>query len=271
MPIATLSCNRRMDYFAKDIESDPAMPYLKFVTEFNSSNQIKKQITMNTIKSFGILALFACAVTTSHAAVIYNQVFTGSNTTLAGTTSTVGGGTWTGANLINLNGNTTATAGAVSLAFTPQSGFIYDLTATINVTAANSSWLGLAFNSNNTTYGWFSQNPAALRNAGWQIWPQSQNFSQTSDNILLRLDTTAAQWTTSQFQGGIQIGTTFTYAPAANPTIAFVSLVSEGLAVGSVSAFELTAIPEPSTSVLLGLGAASVLFGLRRRKLAHSL
>lgn len=225
---------------------------------------------MSASKSFGILALFACAVTTSHAAVIYNQVFTGGNTTLAGTTPTVGVGTWTGDNLINLNGNTTGTSGAVSLAFTPQSGFIYDLTATINVTAANGSWLGLAFNSNNTTYGWFSQNPAALRNAGWQIWPQSQNYTQTSNNILLRLDTTAAQWTTSQFQGGIQIGSTFTYA-LANPPIAFVSLVSEGLAVGSVSAFELTAIPEPSTSVLLGLGAACVLFGLRRRKLAHSL
>jgi len=229
---------------------------------------------MSASKSFGILALFACAVTTSHAAVIYNQVFTGGNTTLAGTTSTVGGGVWTGANLINLDGNTNnPTSGAVSLAFTPQSGFIYDLTATINVTAANGSWLGLAFNPVNTTYGWLDaipRSPAALRTSGWQIWPQGLNDLQTSNNIRVRLDTTAAQWTTSQFQGGIQIGSTFTYAPAANPTIAFVSLVSEGLAVGSVSAFELTGVPEPSTSVLLGLGAACVLFGLRRRKLAHS-
>jgi hypothetical protein len=190
----------------------------------------------------------AFKLTATAASVIYSQTFSGGATPIVGTTSTTGGGTWAGNDVINLDGNSTAQFGSISLPFTPQSGFIYDLTATINVTAANSSWLGVAFLQNNSAYGWFppANTPAALRTGDWQIWPQGVNAEVlTSNEVLVRLDTTGAQWKTAMYQGGVQIGSTFTYTT--NPTINFVGFVAEGPAVGSVSAFKLTAVSNSPT------------------------
>ena len=171
---------------------------------------------------------------------IYNQTFNGGTGALVGTTSTTGGGNWAGSNIINLNGNSTEGDGAISLPFTPQSGYIYDLTATINVTAPNGSWIGVGFLPDNSLYGWSPNNPIALRTNGWQIWPQAVNASLLSNEVLVRLDTTGAQWTTSMYQGGTQIGSTHTYTTG-NPTINWVGFVSAGTAVGSVSSFKLRA------------------------------
>ena len=231
-----------------------------------------KNSTINAIGKkpalFGILALTATlSCGNAFAAVIYSQTFTGGAVTLAGTTTTTGGGTWTGAgaNIINLDGNTTAGAGgAVSLAFTPQNGFVYDLTATINVTAANGSWLGVGFLENNDAYGFLGspKTPTALRTGGWQTWAgPGANYTQTSNDVLIRLDTTASQWTATFFQGGDLMGDTYTYTT--NPTITRVGFVSEGTAVGSVSAFQLTAVPEPTAALLGTLGMLAL---LRRRR-----
>ncbi len=213
---------------------------------------------------FGILAITATlSCGNAFAAVIYSQTFTGDNSPLVGTTSTTGGGTWVGAGFVGLNGNTVG-GGADSMAFTPQSGFVYDVTATINVTAANGSWVGVGFLETNTTYGFFGSQttPAALRTTDWQIWPQAFNAnSLTSNEVLVRLDTTGVQWKTAMYQGGIQIGSTFTYTT--NPTINWVGFVSEGTAVGNISAFQLTAVPEPTTALL---GALGMLALLRRRR-----
>ena len=179
--------------------------------------------------------------TLSYATVIYQQNFTGGNTPIVGTTSTTGGGTWAGANLINLDGNSTAGDGAISLPFTPQSGFVYELTATINVTGANGTWLGVGFLETNSLYGFFGAKttPTALRTADWQIWPQAFNANVlTSNEVLVRLDTTEALWKTAMYQGGDQIGSTYTYMDG-NPTINYVGFVSTGDAVRNVSAFQL--------------------------------
>ena len=228
-----------------------------------------KNLTIKAMRKkpawFGILALTATlSCGNAFAAVIYSQTFTGGTGALAGTTSTTGGGTWTGANIINLNGNTTGVDGAVSLAFTPQNGFVYDLTATINVTAANGSWLGVGFLENNDAYGFLGspKTPTALRTGGWQTWAgPGANYTQTSNDVLIRLDTTASQWTATFFQGGVQMDSTFTYTT--NPTITRVGFVSEGPAVGSVSAFQLTAVPEPTAALLGTLGMRAL---LRRRR-----
>jgi len=230
-----------------------------------------KNLTIKAMRKkpalFGILAITATlSCGNAFAAVIYSQTFTGGAVTLAGTTSTTGSGTWTGANIINLNGNSTGVDGAVSLTFTPQSGFIYDLTATINVTAANGSWVGVGFLETNATYGFFGSptTPTALRTSGWQTWAgPGANYTQTSNDVLVRLDTTASQWTAAFFQGGVQMGSTFTYTT--NPTINWVGFVSEGPAVGSVSAFQLTAtaVPEPTAALLGTLGMLAL---LRRRR-----
>jgi hypothetical protein len=172
---------------------------------------------------------------------IYSQTFAASPP-IVGTTSTTGGGTWAGSNIIDLNGNTTGVDGAVSLPFTPQSGFVYELTATIDVTAANGSWVGVGFLESNNAYGFFGAptTPTALRTSGWQTFAgPGANYTQTSNEVLIRLDTTGAQWTVAMFQGGVQMGDTYTYTT--NPTINHVGFVSEGTAVGSVSAINLTA------------------------------
>jgi hypothetical protein len=229
-----------------------------------------KNLTIKAMRKkpawFGILALTATlSCGNAFAAVIYSQTFTGGTGALAGTTSTTGGGTWAGTNIINLNGITTGADGAVSLAFTPQSGFVYDITATINVTAANDSWLGVGFLENNDAYGFLGspKTPTALRTGGWQTWAgPGANYTQTSNDVLIRLDTTASQWTASMYQGGTQMGSTYTYT-SGNPTINYVGFVTEGTAVGSVSAFQLTAVPEPTAALLGTLGMLAL---LRRRR-----
>jgi hypothetical protein len=191
--------------------------------------------------SAGILAMTAVLLGGNAIAEdIYSQTFAASPP-IVGTTSTTGGGTWVGDNIIDLNGNSTGVGGAISLPFSPQSGFVYDLTATINVTTVNASWLGVGFLQDNSAYGWFppANTPAALRTIGWQTWTgPGDNYPQTSNEVLIRLDTTGALWTVAMYQGGVQMGSTFTYAT--NPTINHVGFVSEGTAVGSVSAFNLT-------------------------------
>jgi hypothetical protein len=208
------------------------------------------------------------------ATTIYSQTFTGGAGTLAGTTSTTGGGTWTGGNILDQNGLAVPTVGvngAVSLPFTPSSGFVYDLTATINVTAAD-NWLGVGFLQDNAVYGFFGTQttPTALRTpADWQLWPPGASFGLASNDVLVRLDTTGAQWTTSYYQGGTQMGSTYTYPT--NPTINYVGFVMEGAVTGvtgNVSAFQLTAtaVPEPSTYALLVAGGVGSLLMFRRRR-----
>jgi MYXO-CTERM domain-containing protein len=64
------------------------------------------------------------------------------------------------------------------------------------------------------------------------------------------------------YQGGDQIGSTYTYMDG-NPTINYVGFVSTGDAVRNVSAFQLTAVPEPTAALLGTLGMLAL---LRRRR-----
>jgi hypothetical protein len=224
-----------------------------------------KNLTIKAMRNkpawFGILAITATlSCGNAFAAVIYSQTFTGGTGALAGTTSTTGSGTWTGDNIINRDGALVGGWGAVSLAFTPSSGLVYELTATIP-SQYWGSWIGVGFLPDNSLYGWSPSNPVALRTAGWQIWPQAVNASAlTSNDVLIRLDTTGAQWKTAMYQGGVQIGSTFTYTT--NPTITRVGFVSDGSG-GQVSAFQLTAVPEPTAALLGTLGMLAL---LRRRR-----
>ena len=197
------------------------------------------------------------------AVTIYSQTFTGGTDALVSTTSTTGGGTWAGDNIINLNGLLEGGWGAASLAFTPTSGLVYELTANISDQYWG-SWIGVGFLPDNSLYGWSPNNPVALRTTtGWGTSPQAGSASLLSNDVLVRLDTTGANWTTSIYQGGTQIGTTFTYTT--NPTINRVGFVSDGSG-GNVSAFQLTSIPEPSAYSLVIGGVMSLLLIRRWRK-----
>jgi hypothetical protein len=79
------------------------------------------------------------------------------------------------------------------------------------------------------------------------------------------LDTRAAQWTVSWLINGSQVGSTFTYGT--NPTIGLLSWGTNKLA-GSARNFSLTAIPEPGSFVLLGLGMVVCALSARFRKRA---
>jgi hypothetical protein len=208
---------------------------MKSITQITKT---QKAGTMNKLAKYlnaavlGVLILIE-GTSKASAAVIYSQTFNGGPGGLVTTTPTTGAGTWTGDNIISRNGELAGGWGALSLAFTPTNNFVYELTATI-APLDSGSWIGAGFLPDNSLYGWLPNNPTALRTADWQIWPQAFNADVLiSDTVLVRLDTTAAQWTAAMFQGGTQIGSTFTYAT--NPTITRVGFVSEG-SVGSVSA-----------------------------------
>lgn len=198
------------------------------------------------------------------AAVIYSQTFTGGTGALVGTTVTTGDGTWAGNGILNRNGLLEGGWGQDSLAFTPTSGFVYELTATIS-SQYWGSWIGVGFLPDNSLYGWSPNNPMALRTAtGWQVYPQAVNASSLiSNNVTIILDTTLANWTTSIYQAGTQIGSTYTYT-GTNPTITRVGFVSDGSG-GQVDAFQLTAVPEPSTYAMV-LGGLLNLSLIRRRR-----
>jgi hypothetical protein len=197
------------------------------------------------------------------AVTIYSQTFTGGTGALVSTTSTTGGGTWAGDNIINRNGLLEGGWGAASLAFTPTSGLVYELTANISDQYWG-SWIGVGFLPDNSLYGWSPNNPVATRTAtGWGISPQGGSGSAlTSNTVTIQLDTTLANWTTSIYQGGTQIGSTYTYTT--NPTITRVGFVSDGSG-GQVNAFQLTAVPEPSTYAMV-LGGLLNLSLIRRRR-----
>jgi hypothetical protein len=251
----------------------------------------------------GIVGTSCCSQ--GNAQIIYSNAFNGGAVTINGTAPTLasafaGGSSsahWnsvtgthdTSASLAN--GTVDNSQNTVLLPFSPQSGYIYNLIASVTFSSNPGSWVSLGFagvNSVNQTsarfsdtsvngYDWLIANPTSANEqffAGPRGTPTAGIGSANLANGLgtytldVELDTTETQWEIASFINGIQLGTNFTFS--ANPTIVAVGYGQNTLTGGSGvqwNSLELAAnMPEPSTLALMGLGLAGVYAFRRQRK-----
>jgi len=241
-----------------------------------------------TFKLLSVLTLGTALAFTSvaSAAVIYQDdfnrigVLNGSEPTI-----TTEGNLWN-----SFNWTTDGSAATVSAAgwmailpFTPATGNVYTLSASMNPTtpADSSDWFVLGFTSRNATDNWFTSTQssasvaARVSNAEFQDFyfngPGANRFGTLGSYAAgahlysITLDTTAlnsADWTVSYSVDGTQV-----IAPTAlgyNQVIEYVGFASGPAIGGTIDNFSLTVVPEPSTYALV-LGGIATLLLIRRR------
>lgn len=143
---------------------------------------------------------------------------------------------------LDANGAVGLGQNSVLLPFTPESGYVYTLTASVTVPAMSpGKWITLGFAAHdpaNSTTPRF--NDSAVNGNPWtyltegsggdfffpligtsignaQLMPAPGTYT-----VQLKLDTTGADWTASEFIDGTQIGTNYVYATT--PTITAVGV-----------------------------------------------
>jgi hypothetical protein len=188
---------------------------------------------------------------------------------------------------------TYTSAAANSVAFTPVAGFVYGVSASIDISpftwAANDqtgNFTTLSFNGSPTTYGngqsWYSYGGANVDRFVNSLGGGGNQFiGGTTGPIYtgFSLDTTAPTWTVNYFYGGTGFdansvyqgasayGTVTGITPFAITQINFSydpSSATGGEANAVVSNFVVTAVPEPSAYALMGLGGIALLLNRRR-------
>lgn len=253
----------------------------------NTMTTIRQLLT--TAALVGFTAIPASAVT-----VLYSDDFSGAAANnLHATTpdTTIGTNTWIAHTNWKADGSIAGGVLAVAandqsafLAFTPTTGLIYTLTATLAkpTGTGNGMWAGIGFTNDTlgTAAGNNSQSFFAGTNAAspWMLYrtnvneiaafggPLTANGSGNlspytgAQTLTIVLDTTGLAWEAEWFVGATSIHT-FTYET--NPTISYIGLGRENDAGADFSSISLTVIPEPSTALLGGLGMLAL---LRRRR-----
>jgi hypothetical protein len=259
---------------------------------------------------FAATLMMSFSLESAGAQTIYSQDFTiGSGITLHGSTPTLAnsfaggssGATWnvlsnSATAFINKDGSIGGNQNTALLAFTPQSGNVYTLSATLNFTAAPGSWLALGFATRNPAQNagsakltdnsatgpggvaWMIANDATGNNEQFFAGPgavpgagignaQALMSGPGTFTLTLDLDTRGSQWSISSFIDGVQLGTNFVYT--SNPTITAVGIGENTLGTPGNAKFDtfdlsVTTVPEPSPLALTGVGAAMLM--LVRRK-----
>lgn len=169
------------------------------------------------VASFGMVqaAVIASLVVSANAAIIYSNDFTSgsSSATLNGTTTTVGDGTW----IARPNGATKADGSMVNgdvacafLAFEPEAGKVYTLTATVDQPVKRVSTeggLALAFTTSaTTTTDFWQNNPTSPANLNPAVLYQSANKSLADPHTV---DTYVGRATLQEGEGSVTGSQTF--------------------------------------------------------------
>jgi hypothetical protein len=266
--------------------------------------------------AFAAVACLGLTSTASASTIIYQDTFSGgsNSTTLNGAVPTTDNGpstTWT-ANTYPVwsdSGYTNytldqsgKTRDSAYLGFTPTSGQIYTLSATLTITSVDNSngasndFLDIGF-PGNIQAGTNSLGGTSTLNTGWD-WPAYISNVYASPWVLLRgsgggsyytgpetngggslsstaaigsandvaiiLNTGASAWTYQVFDNATAVSPIVTFAT--NPTMTAIGLQNAGV-IGTVGNFELTSspIPEPATLGLVAVGGLGLLL-LKRRK-----
>ena len=251
----------------------------------------KTKLLLATVMAAG--AAFAFSSTSAKASIIFQDNFPGSSTSpLAGTTpaTTTGGAKWTeiagsttsfnADGSISNNSTTTAVQGGDYLSYSVTSGYVYTLSATLNPSFQGTSGLGYVGIEFGNAIPLLQNGPAFLMHYGTSTTGSLQAFASKKNAVKLSsatvtsnetaqivLDTTSTLWTASFIYDGVTLGTyNYTTNPGGNSLDVAIVGKSEDF-TGNVGSFELTqtAVPEPASIGLFGLGAVGLLLARRKR------
>jgi alpha-glucosidase len=216
-----------------------------------------------------MVTAFGCSM--GSAQIIYSNYFNGEEVTLSETAPTVANSFAGGINsahwictftngvdgTVLADGAIATNAGCAFLPFTPQSGHIYYMTASLAVPAGMANWVAMGFSqsanpTNNPGHARFTDDPigyawmGAREGTGGQdvLYGGAKTGNQAGPGINampnagtykleIILNTLSAKWTMSAYAGGAQYGTNIVYD--ANPTIRFAGIGQTGFAGKSVA------------------------------------
>lgn len=250
-------------------------------------------------------AAFAFAATSAEAVItLYSSNFPGaSGTNLVGQSVTTSGATgaehalygtnasavWeklsTDNNPFRANGSVLALTGGAFVAVTPQAGYIYTASVSINTTQNTANWISLGYQNNLTGSSFTGNGNGTLLVRGDGQTSDGQTFLGVGtgsgasfdlgndginvvDIILNATDANSANWTMEFIVGGTTVRGPFTKTGdnvAGTGNFADIRYVgfSTNAVTGNLSNFSLTVIPEPTAALLASLGGVLL---LRRRR-----
>lgn len=248
------------------------------------------------------LAAFALAIPAAEASTtIFSHTFNEGTGALNGTPVDGGTlmTNWVAAPVVTANGAFATGPGSATLAFTPSNGFEYTLDARIIGVTGDANWVALGFANttsivssandrfntgtvNGTAWSLVRGTNTTFTNVSFNGTGQGVNGGTTSQNdwtslnnnggsydLRILLDTTGGtgNWTATWF-AKLTTDLSYTTVRATTDVLNEANFGSVGFGFssnntdGTLQSFSLTAVPEPSSALLGGLGALLI---LRRR------